>query len=111
MQKIVDSMASYVVYYIYNVVCILHFRGNSMPSPPSKSVTSGLTPCRLPVDQWTKCTENNCYLNYRCPVYQGIYPNPVRDYIPLPPVFIRVSPYEAVPFSYHIVIQDIDGED
>ncbi len=79
-----------------------------MFAPPAKTVSNGFTPCRLRIDQWPKCTEDNCYLNYRCPVYRGTYPSPIRDYIPLPPVFIRISPYEAVPFSYRIEIQDID---
>ncbi len=43
-------------------------------------------------------------MNYRCPVYRGDRPNPERDYIPLPAVFIQLSPYEAIPVSYRIPI-------
>lgn len=81
-----------------------------MPASNSKAAQNGLTPCRLRIGDWPKCTEDNCYLNYRCPIYRGIYPSPVRDYIPLPPVFIRVTPFEAVPFFYRTEVPDIDDE-
>ena len=75
-------------------------------SPPNKK--NGLTPCRLSLDRWRICYADGCYLNYRCPVYRGCYPNPQRDYLPLPAVFILLGPYEAVPVSYHIPVSDED---
>ncbi len=63
------------------------------------------TPCRLLVSQWPICYANGCYHNYHCPVYRGGYPSPVRDYLPLPPVFVLFGNYEAVPYSYGIPVE------
>ena len=82
-----------------------------MPSPKKSTKNHDLTPCRLKLADWPVCYENNCYLNYCCPSYQGIYPNPVRDYIPMPPVFFPLSPYHAIPFSYKIQIVDLEEEE
>lgn len=73
-------------------------------------VGNGLTPCRLPLADWPVCFDNGCYLNCRCPVFRGSRPNPVRDYLPLPPVFILLGPYEALPISYCIPAVDPDFE-
>lgn len=72
---------------------------------------NGKTPCLLSIAEWRVCYEHNCYLNYRCPVYRGGRPSPVRDYIPLPPVFILVGPHQAVPFSYQIQVLEPDEDD
>ncbi|HEX7343168.1 MAG TPA: hypothetical protein VF398_02830 [bacterium] len=70
---------------------------------------NGLTPCRISLEGWPVCFSDGCYMNYRCPVYRGRFPNPERDYIPLPPVFVRVGPFEALPVTYHIpVIADLE---
>lgn len=71
----------------------------------SSSLSQGLTPCRLSQAQWPTCYAHGCYLNYRCPVYRGGRPNPERDYLPLPAVFILLGPFEAVPFSYRIPVE------
>lgn len=97
-----------VVYYRYDAVFILHFRGNPMCANEHKGGNSR-TPCQLSQAVWPVCYADGCYMNYRCPVYRGLHPNPKRDYIPLPPVFVRTGPYEAEPISYHIpVILDLD---
>jgi hypothetical protein len=77
-----------------------------MPCKNDPKTKNGLTPCLLSTAEWPVCYEHNCYQNYRCSVYRGNRPNPVRDYIPLPPVFILVGPYQAIPFSYQIRVAD-----
>lgn len=81
-----------------------------MPSPPHNPVKNHKLPCRLSLLDWPTCYANECYLNYRCPAYRGLYPSPVRDYIPMPPVFILLGHYEAVPVSYQIPAADPDPE-
>jgi len=71
---------------------------------------NGLTPCRLSQKAWPRCYADGCYLNYRCPVYQGKHPNPERDYLPQPAVFILLGPFDVVPVSYHVPIRSPDVE-
>jgi len=77
-----------------------------MPSTSRSRKKNHRTPCRLALLDWPICYADGCYLNYRCPVYRGLHPNPERDYIPLPPVFALLGPFEAVPVSYHIPGKD-----
>lgn len=81
-----------------------------MPSSPPAHAQNGKTPCRLCTDEWPVCYEDHCYQNYCCPVYRGKHPSPVRDYIPLPPVFILVGPYQSIPFAYQIQVLDPESE-
>jgi|GEM_PF-2995996 len=81
-----------------------------MPASKSQGAGGGQTPCRLPVEEWSTCYADGCYLNHCCPSYRGSRPNPPRDYLPLPPVFLRLGPYEAIPYSYTIPRLDPDGE-
>jgi len=81
-----------------------------MPSPKSSSSKNGKTPCQRSMHDWPVCYSDGCYLNRCCPVYRGNHPSPIRDYIPHPPVFILVDPFEAVPFAYHIPISQSDPE-
>ncbi|MCX6641393.1 MAG: hypothetical protein NTW14_13090 [bacterium] len=67
-----------------------------MSSCPTTPVENHQTLCRLSAEEWTVCYANGCYLNYRCPVYRGCRPSPIRDYIPLPAVFILLES-EAIP--------------
>ena len=76
----------------------------------SEKTKNGKTPCCRSLTDWPVCYADGCYMNYRCPVYRGKYPNPVRDYIPMPPVFILLQPFEAVPVSYQITIQDYESD-
>jgi len=70
---------------------------------------NGLTPCRLSRKAWPVCYSDGCYMNYRCPVYRGMFPNPERDYVPLPSVFVLVRRGEAEAISYLIpVVADLD---
>jgi hypothetical protein len=72
-----------------------------MPSLKKTTRKITTTPCQREMIEWPICYENNCYQNYCCPVYRGKFPSPVRDYIPMPPVFIP-GPYYAFPVSYNI---------
>lgn len=72
--------------------------------------TNGRTPCCRSKAEWPVCYADGCYLNYRCPVYRGKYPSPVRDYIPMPPVFLLIDTFEAVPISYHIPLPDYESD-
>ena len=82
-----------------------------MPASKTTTPKNNLTPCRREKEEWPICYENNCYQNYCCPAYRGKFPSPVRDYIPLPPVFILVSPDEAIPFFYQIQVTTFDSEE
>jgi hypothetical protein len=82
-----------------------------MPSSPKSVSPNGKTPCLLPISDWPVCYAHGCYLNNRCPVYRGAYPSPVRDYIPHPPVFILLNPFEAIPISYRIKIETDDPDE
>lgn len=73
-----------------------------MLSNPTTALKNGKTPCCRPLSEWPICYSDACYLNRECPAYRGSRPSPVRDYIPLPPVFILVEPFEAFPFSYKV---------
>ncbi|TKJ41035.1 hypothetical protein CEE37_05050 [candidate division LCP-89 bacterium B3_LCP] len=77
-----------------------------MPTKMNQKKLNGVTPCRRPVEEWPTCFDNGCYLNNQCPVYNGKYPSPIRDYIPHPPVFILIGTFEAIPFSYKIKIEE-----
>ena len=81
-----------------------------LPDRGSKK-KNGKLPCHLPSSDWPVCYEDSCYLNRSCPVYKGHHPSPLRDYIPLPPVFIFLHPFEAVPYSYQIQVQDTNSDD
>ncbi len=73
-----------------------------MPKAVHSKAGGGWTPCCLPLSEWKICYDNGCYLNYRCPVYRGCRPNPERDYLPLPAVFVLIEPFEAFPISFHV---------
>jgi hypothetical protein len=82
-----------------------------MSSATSTKDKNDQTPCRLSVADWPVCYADGCYLNNRCPVYRGKHPSPVRDYIPLPPVFILLESHEAIPFSYQIQTTHFDPDE
>ena len=80
-----------------------------MSSPPASEIQNSKTPCNRSFEDWPICYADGCYLNYRCPIYSGKFPSPIRDYIPMPPVFILLEPFEAIPISYLIPIKDSES--
>jgi hypothetical protein len=61
------------------------------------------------LESWPICYADGCYLNNGCPAYRGIHPNPYRDYLPRPVIFIPLGPFDIVPISFHVprIIADL----